>query len=114
MLKPSFCILLLHIIISYENIDKVQNRASRFFTGVHKYAPILGHVGDMGWTSNRGRWKINILRLWNRLRIPAIHDVRTDISHFGSNLRILPIDRNCHVRHSWKAKGVLITMQMVF
>ncbi len=35
--------------------------------GVHKFAPILGHVGDMGWVSNRGRWKLNILRLWNRL-----------------------------------------------
>ncbi len=51
----------------YDNIDKIQNRATRFFTGVHKYAPTLGHAGDMGWTSNRGRWKINILRLWNRL-----------------------------------------------
>ncbi len=35
--------------------------------GVHKFAPILGHMGDMGWVSNRGRWKLNILRLWNRL-----------------------------------------------
>ena len=52
---------------SYDSLDKVQNRATRFYTGVHKYAPILGHVGDMGWASNRGRWKINILRLWNRL-----------------------------------------------
>ncbi len=26
-----------------------------------------GHVGDMGWVSNRGRWDINALRLWNRL-----------------------------------------------
>ncbi len=51
----------------YENLDKIQNRAIRFFTGVHKFAPILGYVGDMGWVSNRGRWKVNILRLWNRL-----------------------------------------------
>ncbi len=52
---------------SYNALDKVQNRATRYFTGVHKFAPTLGHVGDMGWVSNRGRWKINILRLWNRL-----------------------------------------------
>ncbi len=51
----------------YKVLDKVQNRASRFFTGVHKFAPIMGHVGDIGWISNRGRWKINMLRLWNRL-----------------------------------------------
>ncbi len=54
---------------SYDNLDKIQNRATRFFTGVHRYAPILGHAGDMGWVSNRGRWKICILRLWNRLTV---------------------------------------------
>ncbi len=35
--------------------------------GVHRFLPIAGHVGDMSWISNRGRWKINIIRLWNRL-----------------------------------------------
>ncbi len=39
----------------------------RFFTGVHKFAPIVGYTGDMGWVSNRGRWKLSMLRLWNRL-----------------------------------------------
>ena len=52
---------------SHESLDKIQNRATRFFMGVHRFAPILGHVGDMGWVSNRMRWKLNILRLWNRL-----------------------------------------------
>ena len=52
---------------SYESLDKIQNRATRFFMGVHRFAPILGHVGDMGWGSNRLRWKLNILRLWNRV-----------------------------------------------
>ncbi len=51
----------------YKDLDKVQNRAARFFTGVHKFAPIAGYVGDMGWVSNRGRWKLNMLRMWNRL-----------------------------------------------
>ncbi len=32
---------------SYANLDKVQNRATRYFTGVHKFAPIFGHMGDM-------------------------------------------------------------------
>ena len=51
----------------YKELDKVQNRAVRFFTGVHKFAPTVGYIGDMGWISNRGRWKLNTLRLWNRL-----------------------------------------------
>ncbi len=52
---------------SYSELDKVQNRALRFFTGVHKFAPTIGYTGDMGWLSNRGRWKLNMLRYWNRL-----------------------------------------------
>ncbi len=51
----------------YKVLDNVQNRASRFFTGVHKFAPIVGYTGDIGWVSSRGRWKLNMLRLWNRL-----------------------------------------------
>ncbi len=51
----------------YSVIDKVQNRATRFYTGVHKFAPNYGHGGDMGWLNNRGRWDLNTLRLWNRL-----------------------------------------------
>ena len=52
---------------SYDNLDRVKNRATRFFTGVHRFASILGHIGDMGWGSNSSRWKLNILRFWNRM-----------------------------------------------
>ena len=34
---------------------------------MHRFAPILGIQGDMGWTSCNIRWAINILRYWNRL-----------------------------------------------
>ena len=53
-----------------KNIDcmeYVQRRAIRFFTGVHRLSPIPGYIGDMGWNSNRIRWKVEIIRLWNRL-----------------------------------------------
>ncbi len=52
---------------SFDNLDSVFNRAQRFFTGVHKFCPIDGFSGDMGWVSNRVRWKLDVLRLWNRL-----------------------------------------------
>ena len=48
----------------------IQRVSQRFLTGVHKYSPTLGHVGDMGWVGNRIRGEINTLRLWtcwNRL-----------------------------------------------
>ena len=52
---------------SYDNLNNVFNRAQRFFTGVHRLCPIDGFQGDMGWQSNRNRWKLETLRFWNRL-----------------------------------------------
>ena len=44
-----------------------QNRAMRYYLGVHKFAPIAGMVGDFGWMSPRfTRYKC-ILNYWNRL-----------------------------------------------
>ena len=51
----------------YNKLDTIQNRASRVFLGVHRFAPLLALEGDMGWMSTRYRRWINILRLWNRL-----------------------------------------------
>ena len=51
----------------FDKIDMVQNRAIRYFMGVHRFTPILAFTGDMGWiTSTHRRW-VNMIRLWNRL-----------------------------------------------
>ncbi len=52
---------------SYDKLDHVHNRAIRFFVGVHRLCPIPGFVGDMGWLDNLSHWKIERVRLWNRL-----------------------------------------------
>ncbi len=52
---------------NYDCMEYVHRRAIRFFTGVHRLSPIPGYVGDMGWISNRIRWKLETIRLWNRL-----------------------------------------------
>ncbi len=52
---------------SYDKLDHVHNRAMRLFAGVHRLCPISGFTGDMGWLDNLGRWKIERIRLWNRL-----------------------------------------------
>ena len=46
--------------------ENVQNRAARFFLGVHKFTS--NHVvhGDMGWEFCHVRRKIEMLRFWNR------------------------------------------------
>ncbi len=52
---------------SYDNLEQVHNRAIRFFAGVHRLCPKPGFVGDMGWLDNFSRWKLDRIRLWNRL-----------------------------------------------
>ena len=47
--------------------DMVQNRAIRYFLGVHCFTPILAINGDMGWPLTLQRRWTNMLRLWNRL-----------------------------------------------
>ena len=52
---------------NYVNCDKIQNRALRFFLGVHRFAPTTAVVGDTGWISSKTRHWINMVRYWNRL-----------------------------------------------
>ena len=52
---------------NYNKLDSVQNKASRVFLGLHKFAPLLVLEGDMGWIKTRYRRWTNMLRMWNRL-----------------------------------------------
>ena len=48
-------------------IDLIQNRAMRFFLGIHKFAPVDGMLGDIGWHKPYvSRYKC-IFRFWNRM-----------------------------------------------
>ena len=51
----------------YNIIDTVQNRAIRYFLGVHRFPPKLAINGDIGWLPAKERRWCNILRYWNRL-----------------------------------------------
>ena len=44
----------------------VQNRAMRYFLGVHKNAPTHAVQADMGWISVKFQHFLSILRFWNR------------------------------------------------
>ena len=52
---------------SFGKINTIQNRAIRFFLGVHSFAPNLAINGDMGWVSCHIRRKIEMIRFWNRM-----------------------------------------------
>ena len=45
----------------------VQNRAMRYFLGVHRLTPILAVQGEIGWSTSFCRHQLNMLRLWNHI-----------------------------------------------
>lgn len=47
--------------------DQIQNRAIRYYLGVHKNAPILGIQADMGWITPEFKYYLAMFRYWNRL-----------------------------------------------
>jgi hypothetical protein len=63
---------------TFKCIDDIQNRALRYFMGVHRFCPLPILEGDMGWKSSVVRRHIEIMRLWNRIldmpdtRLPKI------------------------------------------
>ena len=51
----------------FDVLERVQERAMRYFLGVPRFTPIPMLNGDMGWSSCYTRHKLSVLRLWNRL-----------------------------------------------
>ena len=51
----------------FNKIDTLQNRAIRYFLGVHRFTPLLAINGEMGWTLSIYRRLVIMIRLWNRL-----------------------------------------------
>ena len=48
-------------------LDQVQCKAIRVFLGLHRFAPILGIIGDSGWDDLSIQRNIECFRFWNRL-----------------------------------------------
>ena len=51
----------------FGKVESLQNRALKFYLGVHKFSPNLAVNGDMGWVNSSTRRKVEMLRYWNRL-----------------------------------------------
>ena len=51
----------------YDEVERVQRNALRYFLGVHKFAANDFVLGESGWVSCCGRHQLAALRLWNRL-----------------------------------------------
>ena len=52
---------------TYTVIDSVQNRAIRYFLGVHRFSPSLAINGDVGWLPSSIRNWFQMVRMWNRI-----------------------------------------------
>ncbi len=52
---------------TFEEGDKIQNRAIIYYLGVHLKAQILAIEGDMGWIRIKVSQWVAMLRLWNKL-----------------------------------------------
>ena len=52
---------------SIEKCTLIQRRAIRYFLGVHRFAPIHGIEGDMGWVPIKICQNLEMLRFWNRV-----------------------------------------------
>ena len=48
--------------------ELIQNKAARYFLGVHNFTPIAALQGEMGWLPSKHRKYLNMLRFWNRLQ----------------------------------------------
>ena len=50
-----------------DNAMVIQHRAEHYYCGVGQFTPTNGYNLDMNWTPVGVQWKINTLRLWNKL-----------------------------------------------
>lgn len=48
-------------------IDKIQNRALRYFLWLHRFTHVLALHDEVGWLPSTQRCLLNMFRMWNKL-----------------------------------------------
>lgn len=77
-------------------INTVQNKAARFFLGVSPRSPNMAIIGDIGWTTVKGKQYIEIARFWLRLR--SFNPLRITSKIFKWSLRLA----NVYKKHNYE------------
>ncbi len=87
-------------------MNKVNNRAMRYFLGVHKFSPNEALIGDIGWLTPKLSRYLPRIRLWNKLiemdnsrltkRIFE-YDYNVCKNNWSSNMKSLFVDINADV-----------------
>ena len=66
----------------FNEMDRVQEKAIRYFLGVHRFAPIHMLYGDIGWIPCHVQHKSSVIRLWNRLATLSASRVTSKVFHW--------------------------------
>ena len=88
--------------------ESIQNKASRYFLGVHNFTPIPALQGEMGWFPTKFRKFISILRYWNRL---------IDMPNDRLTKHIFNVEyNNAYDHNNWtnKVKSIFDLLQMSY
>jgi len=95
--------------------DIVQNRAMRYFLGVHKYTPTVAMLGDMGWFPLYIDQYVSVARYWNRLLhmddsrlTKSIFEADYAVNNNNWSSRLLSILNDTDRRHIYDGKEVII------
>ena len=73
--------------------NNVQNRAMRYYLGVHRFAPISGMQGDFGWLTPKFRRYKCLFNYWNRLVRMEEGRVTKHIFDYDYNI--------CNISNNW-------------
>ena len=92
----------------YKCTDGIQERAIRFFLGLHKFTPIPALRGEIGWVSTQHRRWACMIHFWNRLLKKHIHSLAYKI--FQLDLA----QANDSSNWSSELKAVLSNVQMEY
>ncbi len=86
--------------------ERVQQRAYRYFLGVHPKTPILSLVGDFGWSSTQNKRHCIMIKYWNRL-------IEMDCNRLTKKLFLYDYN-NCNA-NNWcsEVKSLLNSVNMI-
>ncbi len=93
----------------YKTLETVQNKAARFISGVTKTCPNLASRGDLGWSTWYCKQRLELVRLWLRLRSMDSSRLTYKIFKHNCSKAINSKLKNweCHVINVFKSDGLM-------
>ena len=74
--------------LKYPAIDKVHNRACRFYLGLHANAPISALQAEIGWMLPKYRHFLNIFKNWNRYNKMDVNRIAYKVLFWDSKQKV--------------------------